>query len=696
MLILGLYYWVHKPVTRALAEAVGGALLDMLVALVFTVVAAGLGRRLLKQLDLNRWSTAERLAAEGMIGLAALSLLVLGIGVIGLNALTVAALLLVIAAMAWRDVAAWIYEGVRWLRGGLPAERWPRFLALAALVMLILALILALLPPSKWDVLTYHLAGPEQYVEEGQFYGVEHNHFLGFPQLVDTLYAGQLALTGRLEGSALIHWVIGVFMLMSAGGYAARRTSSAAGWVAVNVLLVAATVWQEMTFAYSDLMPMGLAVIGLALAESWTAARTGQLDAQHSPHRYLIMIGIVAGLGMSTKYTVLWMGVAFGVLVLWLGRRDGWHKALFYGAVYGIAAAVVMLPWLVRNLAWYDSPIYPLVFEAGEMDSIRQEWYSQPDSGLVYSGQAWQVPILPVTATFLGVEGAGAYSTDIGPLFLILVPLVLLAWKLLTEEERRTVIRALIFAGVVMGLWMFASAFVSYVSLYTRLILYMFGPLAVVAGITLEALRRLPKKPFALGFVMQALVALTVVFMLIDAMKFVNNSGVNLYFSGDDDYRDQYLDHALGWHIVTMRAINDLPENTTVRFLWEPRYLYCDNERITCYTDSLMDAWYYARRTIGDGSPAVVAEAWQHDRELQADYLLVYEFGRKFECGAVMRIGRKRIRALQRRRLARLGRVRRQLSDRSVAQRPGRRDALHPVSMARIEESGQLAVISKQ
>ncbi len=85
---------------------------------------------------------------------------------------------------------------------------------------------------------------------------------------------------------------------------------------------------------------------------------------------------------MSTKYTVLWMGVALGVLVLVMGWRDGWRKMILYGVVYGIAAAAMMVPWLVRNVVWYGNPVYPLVFEAGDMDSIRQEWYAQPDSGL--------------------------------------------------------------------------------------------------------------------------------------------------------------------------------------------------------------------------------------------------------------------------------------------------------------------------
>jgi hypothetical protein len=283
-------------------------------------------------------------------------------------------------------------------------------------------------------------------------------------------------------------------------------------------------------------------------------------------------------------------------------------------------------------VVWYHNPVYPLVFAGGEMDSIRQAWYAQPKSGLAYGGGVWQVLILPITATFLGVEGAGTYATDIGPLFLLLIPLVLVVWAHLTSQERQTIRRALLVVGAVMAIWVFTAAFGSYISLYTRLFLYMLSPLAIVVGIALEATRRLPKKPFDLGFVLQALVALTLVFMMISGITFFNKNGVNLYFSGDKTYKEDYLKHELGWYYATMQDINQLPEGSTVRFLWEPRYLYCDNERLHCYTDSLMDAWYYARRAVGDGSPAAIADRWQADG---VDYLLVYEFGREYECGAV-------------------------------------------------------------
>jgi hypothetical protein len=548
-----------------------------------------------------------------------------------LNTLSMVALLIVAAALTWRDLITWTGELRGWLRHGLPRENWPRFLALAVLIMLLIALALALLPPGKWDVLTYHLAGPQQYVAHGRFYAVRHNHFLGFPQLVETLYAGQLALTGRLTGSAPLHWVMGVLALMLAGGYAARRAGEAAGWMAAAALLAAPSIWLEMTFAYTDLVPIGLAVMALALAERWDAVRHSE-GASRATSRtglgYLILIGVVVGLGMSTKYNVLWMGAALGVLVVWLGRRDGWQASLAYGVIYLVAAVLALAPWLIRNTIWYHSPLYPLVFQASDMDSIRQNWYSQPESGLIYDSSAWQIPVLPLIATFLGFEGAGIFGTDVGPLFLILVPLVVLVWGCLSGQERVTVHRALLVAGVITAAWILSSAVGSYISLQTRLVFYLFGPLAVVSGIVVEGLRRLPKKPLDVGFVLRAMVGLTVVFAVIGAVRALSDSGAQLYFSGEKGYESAYLEHALGWHYATMRQIDQLPQDATVRFLWEPRTLYCDNRRLNCYTDSLMDAWYYARRTVGDGSPAAIAERWKAG---DAGYLLVYEFGREYE-----------------------------------------------------------------
>jgi hypothetical protein len=635
--VIALYFWAYKPFNATLARAVGGALVDLVTMGVLVAVAGGLGRWLLGRLDVSPWSRAERVAAAGLIGLSTLSLLILGVGGIALTPLAMGALLVVIAVATLRDLGGWLANTARWLHTARQplATRGEQFLRVTIALAVLLALALAVLPPSKWDVLTYHLAGPEQYVMRGQLYAVPHNHYLGFPQQVESLFSGQLALTGRLTGSALMHWAVGALMLLMVGGYTARKTNPAAGLAAVGAVLLGKSIWLEMTMAYVDLLPMGLAMVGLAVADLWTAVRHAAHDdappgwwAQHVRPGlgYLVLLGVVVGFAMGTKYSVLWMGVAFGVLVLWLSWRDNWRAAIVFGAIYTLAAAAVMAPWLVRNAVWYDNPVYPFMFEAAEMDTIRQEWYQQPESGMIYSDDAWQLPIMPIMATIFGLEGKSGYSTSIGPLYLILTPMILATWRHLTHDERRTVVRALIFAAVITGFWIFSAAFISHVNQQTRLVLYMFPPLAVVAGIALESLRRLPNKPLDVGFVVRALVLLTLVLTLVDYVRYAYSGGLFTYFSGNDNYAERYREDALGWHYEAMRQVNDLPAGSQVWFLWEPRYLYCDMDRVTCRPDSLLDAWYYARHTAGD--PASIAQTWY---ATGTDYFLVYEFGRTFE-----------------------------------------------------------------
>lgn len=632
-LIFGLYYWVHKPLTPALAEAIAGALLDVGLGIAFLVIAGGIGRRILTVLlgDLMFWNTVERIAATALFGLSALSLVIMLVGVFTLDTACIAIILAVVVILVLRDELHWLADLRAWLGAGFPVSHWERFIAASVMIVLAIALLLAVMPPAKWDVLTYHLAGSQQYIQHGRFYAATHNHFLGFPQLLDTLFTGQLALTGRLTGAAIIHWMSGILLLMAVAGYVVRRTDAVTGWFAAAVIVTMPSIWLEMTVAYVDLMPVGLAVVALSLADEWRIRRADARDSHHQTRlswRYLIGIGALIGFGLGVKYTVLWLAVAVGILILWIGRQDGPRCMVSYGTIYSVTVLLVFAPWLVRNAVWYENPLYPFLFEGAEMDVLRQEWYSQPGSGLIHTSDAWQLPLLPITATILGVESAGLFGADVGPLYLILIPLLPLSWAHLTEPARQTVRLALIVVTVIGAAWWISAATGSYISLQTRLVFYVFGPLALVASLGFAALQRLPKKPFDLYFVLRALVSMTFVFTVVAAVQHFNNSGVNLYFSGKADYEERYLEHTLGWHYKTMQQINTLPPDTTVRFLWEPRYLYCDNKRLTCYPDALMDAWYYARRTIGDGHPSAIADAWHMGG---IDYLLVYEFGRTYE-----------------------------------------------------------------
>lgn len=84
-----------------------------------------------------------------------------------------------------------------------------------------------------------------------------------------------------------------------------------------------------------------------------------------------------------------------------------------------------------------------------------------------------------------------------------------------------------------------------------------FPLLAVISGMALEALRRLPPKPMNIGFVIRALIAFTLLLITVDYVQVTTSSSLFPYFSGEDNYQERYLERTLGWHYEAMRQVND-------------------------------------------------------------------------------------------------------------------------------------------
>ncbi len=87
--------------------------------------------------------------------------------------------------------------------------------------------------------------------------------------------------------------------------------------------------------------------------------------------------------------------------------------------------------------------------------------------------------------------------------------------------------------------------------------------------------------------------------------------------------KEAYLDDALGWYSPAMRALQDLPEDSRVIFLWEERGLYAPPGT---EADQLIDNWYVMRRTIGDADS--IRSYWLSKG---FTHVLVYQSGAEFE-----------------------------------------------------------------
>ncbi len=642
--VLFFYYWIHKPLPRsthllgdarfatpttAMFGTMARAAWDIVSALIFVIIGAGIGRQI-RERFFAEWqlSRGERLATDALLGLGILSSLVFIVGVIRLDTLTISLLLLIVAILTHQHIRTWLRDSWGLSQSVGRVRHWERVLLAFILFNLTMALIMAVAPPTKFDTLTYQLVGPEHAFNETQFISLPGSHFFGFPQLMNTLFAAQMTLTdGSLSAAAPLHWFIGLLILILTGSYGARRFSRGVGLLGVVVLLTATSFWLQFGWPYVDLIGAGFVFMAYIALETWH---------EEDDQRALILAAIFVGLAMSTKYTLIAGGIAAGIYILIYGKRS---QLVLNGTILIGVATLVMIPWFARNIAFYDNPVYPYGPLTGEWDALHRDWYGGPE-GALFNKAAWIWFTLPLSSTFLGVEGGGDFGATIGPLFVLLIPMLLMTWSRIDSVWRSRMKSMTVFILGITIVWLGVST-ISGFGAQTRLWYGMFPLLALLAALGLDCLRLLPVKPLDFRFVLSAIIGLVLVLTSIDHIigtrsttgnlegttfdsHFLENGALQLMLGMFDEA--QYLEDATGWHIVAIREVNNLPAGSQILFLWETRSLYCDERHITCIEDEILFNWYYALRTIG--TPTDILQQW---REQGVTHILVNENARRFE-----------------------------------------------------------------
>jgi hypothetical protein len=277
---------------------------------------------------------------------------------------------------------------------------------------------------------------------------------------------------------------------------------------------------------------------------------------------------------------------------------------------------VFALPWLVENWLTTGNPVYPFFFPGVYWDAWRAWWYDRPGTGLATTAP-WRLLTAPLEATILGTEGGEPYDATIGPLLLALTPLLIVVWSGLKREERAVAGHMLLFFGLNYGLWLIGLAR-SALLVQTRLLLPIFGVVAVLAAVSLDRLTILRRPQLAVDWLVRAVVSLTLALLLFSSLTtFLQINPVPVILGLET--RDDYLARRLGTYQLAMEAVNDLPSDSRVVFLWEPRSYSC---QVDCWPDALLDRFLHLTYLYPDA--ASIAEAW---REEGVTHVLLYRLG---------------------------------------------------------------------
>lgn len=376
------------------------------------------------------WCFGQVLLARLRLGLSRgerpVYALALGAAVLSLALFIMAALRFVYDASLLGLALFAAFAAWRWGRSGDAAEpldplphRWRVLFWAVWLPFAAIALLHAMAPEMSPDGSSYHLGVISRFYRAHGFIPMPHLMYGQMPQGFDILFLMAFAF-GRHSAAALVHCVFLLALPWLALRIGQRAGHAAAGATAGLLVMASPVVMIDGASAYNDvaLAYVLLAAFGLAMR----------------PERAALPLGLLAGYAFTIKYTA---AVAFAWALAALLAHGGrtWRRL----AVFGGAAAVAVLPWLLRNSLTYSNPVapfftrwFPNPFMHESFEQDYREWMRWYD-GLERASQ------LPWTLTVDGLHVGGL----LGPVFL-LAPLGLLALR--HPFGRRAWLAAAIFA----------------------------------------------------------------------------------------------------------------------------------------------------------------------------------------------------------------------------------------------------------
>jgi hypothetical protein len=598
-----LYYVSHKPFTAELALSLAQNLWRMVAALLLVTLGGGLGRRLMGELELGPLVNLSLQAALGL-GILAIGVLVVG-SLLGLPRWLLWLAVPLLLGWLRRQVLDWCAQWRGLAAIWRASSSFGRWIGAFLGILFLSSLLIALAPPVTFDALMYHLVMPNAYLQQGRITYLPWIVMTGMPQNTEMLYTWVMALGGS-SAALVLGWLFSLLAVVGLLGYLELRFGQNAAWVGTAALMGGYTLAASPAWGYVDWLGLYFGLGALVCLDLWR---------QQGGRKPLLLTGLFAGLALGTKYPAGVLGlVGLGVL--------GWHawrrRERYLPAVgwYALAGGLTALPWLVKNWLSTGNPLYPFLIPAGAMNAVRMHVYqSLPPWG------SWlDLLLLPVRATYLGIDGAAGYSVSIGPLLLGFAGLAWIGRANLDERQQAALANAVSLSLLGLLVWAIGNQ-VSGFLIQTRFYFALFPAFATLAAAGYLGLSQLSLPQVRLGRIVSALVLFVLGLNVIQSGLSLLHSGAPLVAAGIKS-EESYLTDNLGWFQPAMQAVRDLPPSSKTLLLFETRSLYC---RPGCFPDEILDRW--KRSWLEYHNADAVLQAWKQEGFTK---ILFYRKGAEF------------------------------------------------------------------
>lgn len=371
-----------------------------------------------------------------------------------------------------------------------------------------------------YDVLSYHLQLPRDWIGMGRVWPVEHNVYSYLPGYMEAAFAQVAVVLGAgsaptamidaegapLIASQLLHaWitVVAAMMTASAGTSLCRRVGAKASNVcgALAGAIVLAAPWSVVTgsMAYNE-----MGVIAL-----FAAAMVAALEHKVRPIRRGLVAGVLVGAACGCKPTaLLFAAPAVGLTLIWSTDRRLWFRLIWPACVGGL---IMLLPWLIRNAIAGGNPVFPQLTGMFGTAHWSAEQATRYKAGHTFDGSVFDALRLLVLADPSDPASTSTRAAHRGlmhPQWSLLAPMTLVALIAggLIRATRRYAVLLAIAALVQLTAW------IALTHVQSRFLMPMLVPMALAVAVSISQLKQSIARVAGVGLVLIPAITTAVIF----------------------------------------------------------------------------------------------------------------------------------------------------------------------------------------
>lgn len=533
-------------------------LFSLTLVLGLFAIAAGVGGRLLRATGLELDDPLEALLFWTALGIGTVASAIVIVGLVSVRPVVLCTVLLGAALTGRRELG----RLPALVRGAIACVRMRAgFASQVILLIFVLFLVLgALMPPTDWDALMYHLRVPDQFLRSGAIRVPDDSLYAAFVGLPHMLYLPLLAV-GSPAGPGLVSALCTLGLALATFSLGTRFLDARTARFGLLI------VWGSTILLVVGVTPRTDTILAFYLL----LAHHAVLRARESENsRFLYLAAALGGMAFGVKYNAIAYLVALAPLALWIAWTERRRTAAVALAL-GIALAAAS-PWLLKNALLFGDPVYPYLSER-RLDTWLAQIYSsathpplQADSVALPALWSAQTPFNFADFFFdprrISIEAEGvSYHANV---LLLLLPLSLLFW-------RHKNLAAL--AGPALG-YVVLLVLLHPTSLSLRYLIPALAPLTLVAFFAVASVL---DKLVSAGFARVLLWAMTL-FVLRDTASFMARqvtAGPQLDHLVGSSSRETFLKRQAGGYADVVSVANArLPQDGLLLMLFDARGYY--------------------------------------------------------------------------------------------------------------------------